>query len=279
MMRAENNSNHSAAELEIGYWTIRGLGAPCRMMASYANVKYFAACYDSVPIDGAGIAGDASSFSKDGWKKIKPSLREKHPLINLPYVIDYADGKEIIVTQTNAVLAYLGRRLNLWGDNREEASQCEQLLSEAMDLRNGMTKHAYPKGDDVEATKALFLYQTKAGSLRKLNAWLEKKGDDSFFVGSKASAPDFHIFEMCEQYAGLAERFQLPNPLGSHLQNFHQKFAALPQNRSYLASKLHAMPFNNKHAKFGADSPANGNGPWTTGQPYEWTRNETSGVY
>ena len=32
--------------LEIGYWSIRGLGAPLRAMAMYADEPFEAKCYD-----------------------------------------------------------------------------------------------------------------------------------------------------------------------------------------------------------------------------------------
>ncbi len=53
-------------------------------------------------------------------------LKEKNPLVNLPYVVD----GEVVVSQTNACLAYLGRRLNLWGATPLEEAECEQLLCE-----------------------------------------------------------------------------------------------------------------------------------------------------
>ena len=67
------------------------------------------------------------------WLSVKkPALKAKNPLINLPYVVD----GEVVVSQSNACLSYLGRKLGLWGGNEAEVSLCEQLLCEIMDLRN-----------------------------------------------------------------------------------------------------------------------------------------------
>jgi len=42
------------------------------------------------------------------------ALKVKNPLINLPYLTDGADAS-IVVTQSNACLQYLGRKLQLYG--------------------------------------------------------------------------------------------------------------------------------------------------------------------
>ena len=102
--------------MRVGYWSIRGLGAPCRMMTMYAGVKVKFDIYDVVPKTGGW---DASS-----WFTPKKELKKINPLMNLPYVID----GDIIVNQTNAVLTYLGRKLGLWGKSPSECVACEQLL-------------------------------------------------------------------------------------------------------------------------------------------------------
>ena len=51
-LRAENaalrrgSSSGGGASIEIGYWSIRGLGAPLRMMAAYAGILHDAKLYD-----------------------------------------------------------------------------------------------------------------------------------------------------------------------------------------------------------------------------------------
>jgi hypothetical protein len=45
-----------ANKLEIGYWGIRGLGAPLRMMALYAKAPVFIRCYDLLEKPEGGYA-------------------------------------------------------------------------------------------------------------------------------------------------------------------------------------------------------------------------------
>lgn len=237
----------------IGYWSIRGLGAPLRMMAMYAGAKLIAENYDLKCKEGGG-------FDASPWTNAKPALRAKNPLMNLPYVID----GDVIVTQTNACFAYLGRKFGLLGSNDLEASQCEQLLCEIYDIRGAMVGFAYsPSPSDEDAKeKAIALCgkvcSSYSGGFPKLDEWLtQQKGNGSsgnFLVGDKASAPDFHLYEMLYQFDVMCKHYGIPNLVENYpnLKNFLNNFGSLPQNSKYFSSKLAALPFNNKAATFGA---------------------------
>lgn len=92
------------------------------MMIMYSGQPFNCICYDcNVSEDGSfeGTCGQK-------WFSVKNTLKEVHPLINLPYVIDGT----MIITQSNACLQYVGRKLSMMGKNEEEQSYCEQLLCE-----------------------------------------------------------------------------------------------------------------------------------------------------
>ena len=91
-------------QLVVGYWSIRGLGAPLRMMCEYAGVDYEPRCYDALPQEGGG-------WDVSDWFGKKPELYARNALMNLPFV---EDG-EHIVAQTNACFSHLGRVLGLNG--------------------------------------------------------------------------------------------------------------------------------------------------------------------
>merc|ERR1740138_1330020 len=111
------------AVMEIGYWQIRGLGAPLRMMAAYAGVKHDAKLYPVHAKEGGG-------WDTSAWFDVKPALKAKNALMNLPYVID----GDTVVTQSNACLDYIGKKLGLMGGENEWKVQ--QGLCQVMDLRN-----------------------------------------------------------------------------------------------------------------------------------------------
>ena len=125
---------HDAPTITTGYWNIRGLGAPLRMMAEYAGVEYHAKLFDS---------------STDEWASYKAELLNVNPFANLPCV---KDGDRV-VTQSNACLSYLGAKFGLLGD-AEQQTLVEQCLCQVMDLRNDAVALFYGKQIAHPATDA-----------------------------------------------------------------------------------------------------------------------------
>jgi len=80
-------------------------------------------------------------------------------------------------------------------------------------------------------------------------------------VGDGVTAPDFHLFEMIDQYHAMVEHYSLsaterdpanPDSDMPLLAAFYAAFKALPRNAIYFSSSLPHYPFNNKGAKFGS---------------------------
>lgn len=92
--------------MTVGYWNIRGLAAPIRMMVMYGGATLNSVNYDLKVKPEGGFDGSC-------WFDVKPDLKAKNPLINLPYVID----GDVILTQSNACCLYVGRKLGLLGNN------------------------------------------------------------------------------------------------------------------------------------------------------------------
>ena len=100
------------------------------MMLHYADIDY----------------NDVSYTSMDSWfKEGKPALIEKNPLINLPWV----QYKGEVVTQSNAVLLFIGRVAKLNGSTESEINRNEQILCQTFDLRNKVVDIVYsPTGSE-----------------------------------------------------------------------------------------------------------------------------------
>lgn len=249
--------------ITIGYWTIRGLGAPLRMMTMYAGVTFNALNYD--------CAADADgNFDNSCWiKEAKPELKAKNPLINLPYVID----GDRVISQSNACMMYLARKFSLLGKDEIDASCCEQLLCELMDLRNRLVGLVYSTSD-VDKING-FLNGIK-DILGKLELWLDMNKNGPFLVGSGVTVPDFHFFELIDQIYLICNHHSLENTTKEFLKitAFYKTFAELSENSKYLTSKLHALPMNNKMARIGANPDGTA---WTAGQSYDFA--DVSGIF
>lgn len=246
------------------------------MLCMYSGVNQNAVCYD------CKVKPDGKEDRSSWFEESKPELKSKNPFINLPYIIDHTtEGEEVIITQTNACLSYLGRKLGMWGKNNIEVAQCEQLLCELMDLRNNMVRFSYApnKGDAENKVDAVAVVtgacSPSTGIFQKFEQHLQS-AVGPFLVGGEVSAPDFHFWEMLDQYKSLAEYAGLPDPYANFpkIAMFYKGFAELPRNQAYLNSPLHRLPFNNKGARFGSCPDLK---KFKQGQEYDWA--EVGGIY
>jgi glutathione S-transferase len=281
-------SEHEIKEaITVAYWTIRGLAGPLRAMVMYSDHPLRAICYET-------RAMPDGSFDRSDWTTVvKPILIERNPLINLPYVEMDEKAHEhhehhhhkTLVTQSNACLSFLGRKLGMYGSNPQEEAEIEQLMCEAMDLRNAMIRFAYQplQGKPVEAKAAgLQLMQNACGafgSFRKMEKWLHmkiKQGQSGhFLVGDAASAADFHFFEMLDQYRTVCLVYSLDDKVDpTHLSlkagavceddhdfdelgfpctaRYFDSWMKSPRMAKHIGCPLWRMPFNNKMAHFGS---------------------------
>ena len=267
-----NNHKDDEPRFVLGYWSIRGLAAPLRMMLCAAKVNHWVVMYDAT--DGG--------WNRDSWLHDKAWLRDEHnPFMNLPFLIDTKYGDDdpttTIVNQTNAIFAYLGRELNMLGRNRLETTKCEELLAEVMDIRNAMTRFAYSNSPpETLVASAANLVASVQSNFEKFERHLATKYPDPnaeicFLVGDHLSAPDFHVWEMLVQYECLCQTYELTPFLQAwpRLEKFQRGFAGLRENQFYLNSFLaRQLPYNNKSAQFGSSS-----GPgarYVRGQPTPW---------
>ena len=239
------------------------------MMCMYAEVPLVCANYNYVSLpDG--------TFNRDGWLVgAKPALKEKNPLINLPYVVD---SSGFVVSQSNACMIYVGRLLNLLGSTPSGVSFCEQLLCELFDVRNKVVGLAYsPRGSDPSAVVSFFAELDF--NLSKLEACLKRNDSEGpFLVGCGATAPDFHLWEMSDQLLNMAAVHGLPPPLDMYpsLKAFHRDFKELPGNKRYFESALASLPMNGAMAFIGGH-PNHGRFDKDQHSLAEW--GNTSGTY
>jgi hypothetical protein len=240
----------------IAYWSIRGLGAPLTMMLCAAKTPFTLFLYDIVESGENGWTSDYFAAKKEYIQEYK------QPLWNLPFCVDRENEK--IICQTNAIFAHLGRACGMMGDDEVSASECEQLLCEIYDLRDGMIRFVYGPNPCEPAE----LLDSAEKYLTKLEAWLELQAEKTaqghedekakmevvHLVNGKFSAPDFHLYEMLDQYEALAKEHGQDLYQGfDRLRAFKEGFAALPENEFYLNSWLHTeLPFNNCMGRFGS---------------------------
>eukprot|EP00475_Leptophrys_vorax_P036699 TRINITY_DN6245_c0_g1_i1.p1 TRINITY_DN6245_c0_g1~~TRINITY_DN6245_c0_g1_i1.p1 ORF type:complete len:233 (+),score=62.13 TRINITY_DN6245_c0_g1_i1:6-704(+) len=206
-----------APKVKLGYWAIRGLAQPIRLLLHYVGVEFNDVRY---------VQGDGPEFSRAEWTSEKFNLGLDFP--NLPYLIDDESG--IKVTQSNAVLTYVARkwRPELLGTSLEVSSHVDMMLAESYDFRNKLVGIFYdPK---MNEKKAAFVKDTLAPLVGKLSAYF---GDKEWFCGDELTVVDFVLYELLDQ-----SRLFSPGTVehNANLKTFLDKFEALPAIKRYMES-------------------------------------------
>ncbi|XP_013400620.1 glutathione S-transferase Mu 3 isoform X2 [Lingula anatina] len=209
----------------LGYWSIRGLAQPIRLLLNYVGEEFEDRKYE---------CGPAPDFNREAWTSVKHTLGLPYP--NLPYLID-GDRK---VVQSNAILRYIGRKHNLCGTTEEERIRADIMENQSMDFRNGFVRLCYGKFD--EAVKEAYL-SALPGTLKQFEEFL---GDNQWFAGANLTFADFPMYELLDQH-----RLFAPGCLDAYpkLTAFMKRFEALPAIEQYMKSdKFMKSPCNNKRA-------------------------------
>ncbi|KAL4226000.1 Glutathione S-transferase Mu 3 [Mactra antiquata] len=214
---------------ELGYWKIRGLAAPIRLLLTYAGKEFKDTQYE---------CGDAPDYNRDAWNSVKPKYGEFLDFPNLPY---YIDG-DVKITQSNAILKHIARKYQLDGETEKEKALVDMLLDQAMDLRNGIVRLCY--NPDYENLKVAY-FESLPPNLALYEKRLSKS---TWFAGEKVTVADFPFYELLDQLTRMK-----PDVLSAYPKTteFLSRFRELKNVKEYLArDEVKNMPINNKRAGF-----------------------------
>jgi glutathione S-transferase len=151
---------------------------------------------------------------------------------------------DLKISQSKAILYYLGRKFNLMGKNPNEEARVMMLCEEAHDFRMNLNGIFYgPKGDSKEDRKQ-FVETTVTEHLKKFDDYLGKQ-NTKFAVGDQPTVADFQLFEYIDcglsLDGGQALLDKYPN-----LKRFMKTIRELPEIKDYVAKSQAQLPMNNK---------------------------------
>jgi len=220
-------------KIEMGYWAIRGLGAPLRMMLEHSGIEY----------------SDFVVNTPDQWfGSKKEDVKKLNPLANLPFLID----GDVCVCQTNAVFLYLGDRCGLNGATASQRLMTVQLLEEIYDLRNRVIELVYPFKEVCrdQAEHDDKMGKHLAGGAEDNYAKFEACVAGPFVLGGDISTADFHLFEMLDQHEIMATKTGASSLLTKFpkLNALHAALRATPALAKYFESAPYKFPLNNNIA-------------------------------
>ena len=232
------------AKITLGYWGIRGLGQPIRFLLIAAGVQF-----SEVRL---GVSQDGTLLNKEqedeDWKSIRATLAMPFP--NLPYLIDTRSQSRIEISQSNAILRYLARSFDFYGDTDSQRLQIDILQDQAYDFRNKIIDTVYTLGEDYAATYETFSTNTMPGYLNSFENYLASCENEKFFVGDRLSLVDFVLYELFWQMTLL-----VPNSITTSIRptlfSFIEAFEATPEIASYRRSENYIEhPINSPWASF-----------------------------
>ncbi|XP_062601214.1 glutathione S-transferase P 1-like isoform X2 [Saccostrea cucullata] len=121
------------------------------------------------------------------WENWKKNWKSKMAFGQCPYV---KDG-DVEVVQSNAILRYLARKLDLYGSNNKEATRADMINDGVEDLRKEYLRMIY---QNYEEGKGPFIEELP-GKLKYFEN-LMKGGD--YILGSKICFTDYNLFDLLD---------------------------------------------------------------------------------
>ncbi|XP_077485543.1 glutathione S-transferase Mu 2-like [Amblyomma americanum] len=203
------------APVVLGYWDIRGLAQSIRYLLAHAGVDHEDKRYGY---------GDGPEPSRDEWLAEKFKLDLDFP--NLPYLID----GDVRMTQSQAILRYLGRKHGLAPRDEDTQRRVDVLEQQASDVFSSAALLCYDPdyGDDK---RRQFLVDV-AEKLHQFEAYLAKHGP--FGAGKDVTYVDFLLYETLQAVRTLGMS-TFRNGYRA-LEEYCQMMADLPGLKEYLSS-------------------------------------------
>jgi len=183
------------------------------------------------------------------WPKIKEErTKSENGFMNLPYLkCNYGT-----LTQSTAILNFLGDLFGIQGSNAWERALCQNVMLQAIDVRAAIIRVWYqPAQDRYEKAREQFVKTGAAEQLSKVETWLQQRGT-TFMVANTPLVCDFLMWEVLDQHVTFYPECFKDFPL---LAAYHKRFRSLPQLQPYFQSNMSRWPINNLDAMWDARLP------------------------
>jgi glutathione S-transferase len=206
--------------ITFGYWGIKGLGEPTRLVLTLAGQTW----------------EEYNPASREAWGEAKATSTQDFP--NLPYID--VDGYQI--SESSAIPWYIAKkfRADLAGNTIEEEGQILQVIGVLNDVKSELFKCVFnPEYKDL---------LTKAGAEGKVPqklALLSKfLGENSFLVGNHVTIADVWVAFFSHFFGIIFSSAEVPNPFEKHanLIAHEANFFAQTELAEYVASPAWKKP-------------------------------------
>ncbi|CAF1361353.1 unnamed protein product [Rotaria sordida] len=212
-------------QLVLGYWAARGRAESSRLLLHYMKTPFIDKMYQM---------GDVPDYNRDDWLNEKYKLGLDFP--NLPYLID----GDLKLTQSTAILYYLGRKYNLMGNNPKQEALIIMLCEQAYDLRLKFIMLCYgPNGNSPNEQKN-FIETTLTENLQQFDRYFSKN-KSQFAVDDRPTVADFQLFYCIDCSCSFNGSHVLLEKY-INVKAFLQRIRELPQLKDYIIQSQAQVP-------------------------------------
>ncbi|CAG0885300.1 unnamed protein product [Cyprideis torosa] len=166
----------------FGYWKTRAYGVPIQYLLEYVGEPYEMKWYDF---------GSPPDYKGEDWYKEKFTLGLDFP--NVPYYIE--DGTKL--TQSLAIMRYLGRKYNIAGKTEKEKQWIDMAELQALDLRLAFM-NVFNQNWNEEGRKKFMSSDERENLPLFLKLFDDFLKGKKFLVGDEVTYPDFLLYEDLE---------------------------------------------------------------------------------
>ncbi|CAK8679044.1 unnamed protein product [Clavelina lepadiformis] len=220
------------SKISVGYWDIRALAEPIRLILEYCGADYEDRRYQ--------LRGELPNVDRSDWLVVKFKLGLDFP--NLPYLID----GDVKMTQQWAIMKYLARKYgNLIPKTEEETRRCDMTQEDIRDLGSAFIRLISTPGSFEDAKKN-FLEETVPKHLEAFEKFLS---DKDWMAGATLTYVDF---EICERLDVLTEMQSDCLDKYLNVKKYKERFFALDKIAAYRSTeRFKEYPIFVKMAKWG----------------------------
>lgn len=238
----------------LGYWNHRALAGSIRLMLNYVGEEYEDRRYQ---------VGSPPDFDKSCWLNEKYSLPFAAP--NLPYYIN--EKENVYLTQTHAILFYLGSKYELQGKTVIQTSNAIMALEVMKDWMDDFFHVTYCewyecpselKSDDYQAEKtselfekqsAIYLQDTLPKHLKMIEA-IFNSNDGKWLVGDALTFSDFTLAEYIDQHL-IFSKDCISAECYPGIYSVYINLMDLPEVKAYRnSSNYKPEPLHNRYSHF-----------------------------
>jgi len=204
------SATSSGPHVELRYFGSRGRAEVIRLTLEDIGIKY-----------------TDTHYTNEEWAKVKPDTT-LFPFAQVPSLS--IDGLDLV--QTGAILRYIGRKNNLYGENPIEQTNIDIAIGGFEDLLQKYGQLVYDP--EFETKKEKYLSDVLPVWLTHFERLLQKNhGGSAYFVGSRMSIADLVAFDLFSLQIELSPPAFVSYPL---LTRFFNRMQQRPNLKNYLTS-------------------------------------------